>query len=189
VIDDQDACPRELGIRTALPETNGCPPPKDSDSDGIFDSEDACPTQAGQSNVDKTKHGCPVATLIEDRIVILERVEFDTGKATLRPESDRVLGAVLAVFKDNPDVKHVRVEGHTDNQGNKQRNLMLSKQRAAAVVKWLVDHGVDASRLASEGYGQTKPLSSNDTDEGRQNNRRVEFHIEDQSSPNSKAAK
>ncbi len=69
------------------------------------------------------------------------------------------------------------VEGHTDSRANDNFNLNLSRKRAAAVVKWLVDHGIDAARLTSQGFGETKPIDSNDTDEGRQNNRRVEFRI------------
>ncbi|MGC4069406.1 MAG: OmpA family protein [Polyangiaceae bacterium] len=189
VPDETDACPSEPGIHTALPATDGCPPPKDSDGDTIFDEVDACPNQAGPTNVDRAKNGCPVAAVVEDKIIILERVEFDIGKATLRPESDKVLSAVLAVLNEHPEITRVRVEGHTDNQGNAQRNLTLSKQRAAAVVKWLTDHHIEAKRLTSQGFGQTKPLQSNDTDLGRQNNRRVEFHIESSNSNPSSVTK
>jgi outer membrane protein OmpA-like peptidoglycan-associated protein len=189
VPDATDACPTDPGFHTALPATDGCPPPKDSDGDTIYDEVDACPKQVGPTNVDRTKNGCPVATVVEDKIIILERVEFDTGKATLRPESDKVLLAVLAVLNEHPEITRVRVEGHTDNQGNAARNLTLSKQRAAAVVKWLTDHHIDAKRLTFQGFGQTKPLESNDTDLGRQNNRRVEFHIESSNSNPSSVTK
>jgi outer membrane protein OmpA-like peptidoglycan-associated protein len=183
VYDETDACPMEPGIHTALPATDGCPPPKDSDGDTIFDEMDACPNQAGPTNADRARNGCPVASVVEDKIIILERVEFDVGQATLRPESDKVLGAVLTVLNEHPEITRLRVEGHTDNQGNAQRNLTLSRQRAAAVVKWLIERKVDAKRLTSQGFGQAKPLESNTTELGRQNNRRVEFHIEG-SNPN-----
>ncbi len=177
IVDELDACPDEKGVETADPKTNGCPPPKDSDGDGIVDPEDACPDLAGPPNEDPKKHGCPKAKVVGKKIEILERVEFDTNKATIRPESDGVLQAVLEVLTKYPNIKKVRVEGHTDNRGGAGYNLNLSRRRAAAVVKWLTDKGVDVARLTSQGVGQTKPTDSNDTAEGRQNNRRVEFNI------------
>jgi OmpA-OmpF porin, OOP family len=90
---------------------------------------------------------------------------------------------VLKVLTDHPDIKALRVEGHTDNQGAADFNKKLSEQRAASVVRWLVQHGVDASRLSSQGFGFERPIDSNDTPDGRKNNRRVEFHIGDISIP------
>ncbi len=177
VIDEDDACPDEAGVETADPKTNGCPPPKDTDGDGIIDPEDACPDLAGPPNEDPKKHGCPKAKIVGKKIEILERVEFDTNKATIRPESDGVLQAVLDILNKYPNIKKVRVVGHTDNRGGKGYNLNLSRRRAASVVKWLTDKGVDKARLTSQGHGPNKPIDTNDTAEGRQNNRRVEFNI------------
>ena len=116
--------------------------------------------------------------MLEDKqIVILERVEFDTGKATIRPESESLLQAVAEVLQEHPELLRVAVDGHTDNRGGAAYNRDLSRRRGAAVVKWLVDNGIDASRLESRGFGPDKPRDSNDTEEGRQNNRRVEFNI------------
>ncbi len=184
VIDDQDACPAIAGVATSDPKTNGCPPPpKDTDSDGIVDPEDACPDQPGEKSADPKKSGCPKAVVVKGEIKILERIEFDTGKATIRPESDPVLQAVLKVLKAHPEINQVRVEGHTDNRGVKGLNLTLSRNRAASVVKWLVDHGIESKRLTSQGFGQDKPIDTNDSDAGRQNNRRVEFHIVENHGP------
>lgn len=177
IFDEQDACPDEPGVASADPAKNGCPAPKDTDGDTILDDVDACPTEKGVASTDPKKHGCPKARLVGKNIEILERIEFDTGKATIRPESEGVLQAVLGVLKEYPSIKKLRVEGHTDNRGGKAFNLTLSKNRAAAVRQWLIDHGISADRLTSEGFGQTKPRDTNDTDEGRQNNRRVEFVI------------
>jgi outer membrane protein OmpA-like peptidoglycan-associated protein len=88
-----------------------------------------------------------------------------------------VLNAVLKILQDLPQITLVSVEGHTDNRGGKGYNKDLSKRRAASVVKWLTDKGIDKKRLTSAGFGQEKPIDTNDTDAGRQNNRRVEFHI------------
>jgi OmpA-OmpF porin, OOP family len=90
-----------------------------------------------------------------------------------------VLLGVLAVLNEHPEIKKVRVEGHTDSRGIPAKNKALSAARAASVVKWLVGHGIESARLASAGFGQELPVDTNDTDAGRQNNRRVEFHIEE----------
>ncbi|HEY6728358.1 MAG TPA: OmpA family protein, partial [Polyangiaceae bacterium] len=177
IVDDEDACPDEPGEPNDDPAKNGCPPPPDRDGDGILDADDACPDEPGPRSDVPGKNGCPRVIVKDKEIVILERVEFDTGRATIRPESDGILQAVADVLQAHPEIERVAVDGHTDNRGGALLNRNLSKGRAAAVVKWLVDHGIDASRLESRGFGPDKPRESNDTEEGRQNNRRVEFQI------------
>ncbi|MGO9839298.1 MAG: OmpA family protein [Polyangiaceae bacterium] len=177
VADADDACPDVAGVKTDDPKTNGCPPDPDRDKDGIPNDKDACPDTPGSPNPDPSKNGCPRAVVQQGQIKILDQVKFRTGSAVILPESDGILGAVLKILTDHPEIKQVSVEGHTDNRGGAQFNQTLSRKRAASVVKWLVSHGVDASRLSSMGYGQDRPIDSNATDEGRQNNRRVEFHI------------
>lgn len=181
IIDEQDACPTEAGVATDDPKTNGCPAPKDGDGDGILDKDDACPDKPGPTNTDAKLNGCPIAVVVNNTIVIMERVEFDNNKATLRPDSNRILEAVLAVLQAHKEIEHVTVEGHTDNHGAAPLNQKLSQNRALSVVKWLVEHGVDAKRLTGVGRGQTKPIDDNNTEEGRKNNRRVEFHIDNSS--------
>jgi OmpA-OmpF porin, OOP family len=183
ILDADDACPDEPGVASDEPSKHGCPLPKDRDGDGILDDDDACPDQAGPPSPDPKRHGCPKAQVVGTKIEILERVEFDTNKASIRPESDGVLNAVLDILKKYPNIKKVNVEGHTDNRGGAGHNLGLSKRRAAAVVKWLTDRGIDKERLASQGFGQTKPIDTNDTADGRQNNRRVEFNILEMDGP------
>jgi OOP family OmpA-OmpF porin len=156
---------------------NGCPTPQDRDNDGIADPRDACPDQPGESNDDPKKNGCPAVEVTNEQIVVQERIEFDTGKATLRAGSETILASVLKVIQAHPEIARISVEGHTDDRGSAQSNLELSKRRAATVVRWLVSHGVDNKRLVSDGFGQQKPVDGNDTDTGRQNNRRVEFRI------------
>jgi len=179
VPDAEDACPDEAGVAEPVDSTkNGCPLPKDRDGDGILDPDDACPDQAGVANPDDPKkHGCPKVIVERGEIRILERIEFDTGKATIRPESDAILEAVRAVLAEHPEIKKVEVQGHTDNKGAAYYNKTLSQQRAASVVKWLTSKGIEGSRLVPVGYGLEKPIDSNDTEEGRQNNRRVQFVI------------
>ncbi|MES1173902.1 MAG: OmpA family protein [Myxococcales bacterium] len=175
--DVEDACPNEAGVATSDPKTNGCPPPKDSDSDGVLDPEDACPNAAGPKTADPKTNGCPVARLEQNEIRILEPVKFANNSDRLLPESEPVLTSVMEVLKAHNEITKLEVRGHSDSRGNATANLDLSKRRAASVVKWLTSHGIAATRLASAGFGQTRPIDSNDTDEGRKNNRRVEFRI------------
>jgi outer membrane protein OmpA-like peptidoglycan-associated protein len=179
IIDRDDACVDVPGEPNEDRSKNGCPKPKDTDGDGIVDPEDVCPDRAGPASDDPAKHGCPRAQVEGERVIILDRIEFDTGKATIRLESEPILDAVRAVLDENPQIKKLRVEGHTDNKGGRVMNLGLSRRRAAAVVQWLVEHGIGAERLTSQGVGPDRPVDDNNTDEGRQNNRRVEFHIVD----------
>jgi outer membrane protein OmpA-like peptidoglycan-associated protein len=179
VMDGEDACPREPGIASNNEDMNGCPPPTDSDGDGIADQNDACPDQAGPVSSDPEQNGCARARVSGKQIVILDRIEFETDKATIRPESDPILRAVLEVLNEQPDIQRLRVEGHTDNRGSVRYNIGLSKRRARAVVDWLVDRGIDRSRLVAEGVGPNRPIANNNSEEGRQLNRRVEFHIVD----------
>jgi OmpA-OmpF porin, OOP family len=177
VLDDDDACVDVPGARSSDLTKNGCPEPKDRDKDGVVDESDACPDDAGKPNDDPKKNGCPEVVVKGDQIVVLGRIEFATRKDQIRSESEPILDGVLRVMQANPDITKLSVEGHTDNRGGKDFNQGLSKRRAAAVVKWLVAHGVDKQILSSAGFGQDRPMTSNDTDEGRQTNRRVEFHI------------
>jgi OmpA-OmpF porin, OOP family len=101
-------------------------------------------------------------------------IHFDTGKATILPDSENILGEIVKLLQQNEDLK-LLVEGHTDNQGNAAANQALSEKRAQAVVAWLTAHGIPAPRLSAKGFGQTKPLTDNGTEEGRAKNRRVEL--------------
>jgi OOP family OmpA-OmpF porin len=177
ILDDEDACPDEPGEPNDDPQKNGCPPPKDRDGDTILDDEDACPDEPGKPNADPKKNGCPLAKVEERKITILERVEFETDSAKLLPESDSVLNAVLTVLQDHPEITKLSIEGHTDNRGSVAHNLRLSKRRAASVLDWLTSRGIDEGRVQSQGFGLARPIDTNATEEGRQNNRRVEFRI------------
>jgi OOP family OmpA-OmpF porin len=101
-------------------------------------------------------------------------INFDTGKSTIKPESEQVLSEIAKLLTNNPDWK-LGVEGHTDNVGSKAANQMLSQQRAAAVVAWLVSHGIDKARLSAQGVGDARPVADNSSEEGRAKNRRVEL--------------
>lgn len=181
VLDADDACVDVPGVHTDDPKTNGCPPDPDRDKDTVPNEQDACPDTPGKPDPDPKKNGCPMAFVQAGQIRILEQVKFVTNSAAIvkGKDSEPVLEAVLGVLNDHVEIKHLRVEGHTDDQGKAAYNKTLSKKRAESVVAWLVSHGIDKSRLSAEGYGMERPISSNSTPEGRRDNRRVEFHIDD----------
>lgn len=171
VMDSEDRCPDVKGPR----ELEGCP---DADGDGIPDIDDKCPKEPGPVQND----GCPVgeAPIVEietERLSLKDMINFDTGKATIRPESRRILDEIAAVLKAHPELRRIRVEGHTDNVGGQAYNLDLSERRARSVVEALATRGVARDRLSPAGYGFGKPIASNATAFGRAKNRRVEFTI------------
>lgn len=106
--------------------------------------------------------------------IVTHGILFDTGSDKIKPESLPTLKKILAILEASPDLKF-SIEGHTDNQGTNEINQPLSEKRAKAVQSWLISKGISADRLLSKGWGDTKPLTANDTPEGRANNRRVEF--------------
>lgn len=128
--------------------------------------EDGCPDK-GDSKV----------RLTGNRIEILEKVYFDTGKAVIKKRSYGILRQVASLMKANPDIKLMRVEGHTDSRGRDSKNLTLSQRRATSVKEFLVEQGVEAERLSARGYGESHPIADNNSRKGRAENRRVEFHI------------
>jgi outer membrane protein OmpA-like peptidoglycan-associated protein len=186
VADASDACPSVPGSASEDPLMNGCPElPTDTDGDAIPDTHDACPRTPGPANAERRLHGCPPpppkpppkAELVAQAIVISEQVQFETGTAALKIESDAVLGQVARVLGEHAEIELVEVQGHTDDTGTPEYNQRLSNDRAQAVVERLVAHGVAASRLTAKGYGQERPIADNATEEGRAKNRRVEFRV------------
>ena len=182
VLDELDACPNEYGVKTTDPKTNGCalvtPGDPDRDQDGIANAQDACPDVAGKANADPKKNGCPNAFVRGKQIRLVEQVKFKAASADILKESDELLEAVKTILETHPEIAKLRIEGHTDNRGAAKANQVLSLARATSVRKWLVAHGIAESRLTSFGFGADRPMESNDTEEGRTLNRRVELHIE-----------
>lgn len=173
--DDKDQCPEEPEDKDDYEDEDGCPD-NDNDSDSFLDADDACPNEPETKN-NFSEDGCPDRIQIEgSRITTFESVYFGTNSDNILSRSHPMLRDLAEFMKANPNVR-VRVEGHTDNQGNPDGNLDLSKRRAAAVKVFLVEEGVKPSQLESEGYGETRPIESNETPAGRSKNRRVEFHI------------
>lgn len=145
--------------------------PKDSDGDGVIDPNDKCPgTPAG---VKVNAEGCPEvgATLMS-----LQGVNFDTDSAKLKAESTTILDQAVEVLNQQAGVS-VRVEGHTDSRGSDAYNQTLSEKRAKSVLDYLVSKGVDASRLTSAGFGESKPVAANDSAANMAKNRRVDLVV------------
>jgi OmpA-OmpF porin, OOP family len=180
--DESDKCPDQPEDKDGIDDLDGCPE-DDFDQDGIPDATDACPREPGQPSPDPKKNGCPqFIRHIEGstEIQILKKVEFATGSAQLLPSSYPILDEVVKLLKTNADIQRIAVEGHTNSRGAKDMNMRLSQARAESVMRYLAGKGITAARLEAHGYGPEKPIDTNDTDEGRQRNRRVEFHIKSQ---------
>lgn len=172
LVDLDDECPDESGPA----ETNGCP---DRDEDLVSDVEDGCPDDAGPLD-ERTdlKDGCPKnAYVTAGAIRILQRVEFQTNSARIRAQSFGILEEVSSLMLRHPEIRSIEVQGHTDNVGRAEYNLKLSDRRAKSVRDFLIGTGVEGERLSPKGFGQEVPLDTNRTDNGRKNNRRVEFSI------------
>ena len=169
VTDADDKCPNQAG-----PAANGGCPWPDTDGDGVLDKDDQCPDVKGTV----ANKGCPEVseevqkTLNEYAKTIL----FDTGKSSIKAQSEAVLADIVKILNEYPNAKFT-VEGHTDSTGSDELNQRLSDARANAVKDYLTSHGVDAFRLSSMGYGETKPIDTNNTAKGRANNRRVEINL------------
>jgi outer membrane protein OmpA-like peptidoglycan-associated protein len=170
VLDDADQC-KDTPAGDKVDE-KGCSLPKDKDGDGVTDDKDRCPSTPAGVKVDA--EGCQVLFEQARKPLILEGVNFATGKAELTPESQAILDGVAESLVAHEEIK-VQVGGHTDNTGSAAVNKRLSAARAEAVRQYLISKGVAADRLTARGYGPSKPIASNRTAEGRSQNRRVEL--------------
>jgi OmpA-OmpF porin, OOP family len=159
VADKDDACPDKRGDSAH----KGCP---DTDGDGIYDDTDRCPEKPGVIAM----NGCP-----ENKIAI-QQVQFETGKAVILKKSYKVLNDVVSMMNENKDYQ-LKISGHTDNAAEEKVNQDLSERRAKSCYNYFVSKGIAAGRMTSAGFGESKPLSDNKTNAGREQNRRVEFEL------------
>ncbi len=169
--DDVDNCPMEKGPI----DNGGCPDP-DSDGDTVVDRLDNCPNVAGSVDFQGCKEPQKVR-LTAEKIEILEKVFFDSGKEKIQSRSFDLLDSVAKILVSHKEIKKIRIEGHTDDRGAARYNKQLSQRRAEAVLKYLGEKGVNAQRLEALGHGEEKPISANSSRKGRAANRRVEFNI------------
>ena len=180
VPDSEDQCPNEAPGKYPDAQRKGCPMP-DADQDGIPDAMDACPNVKGIADAnDPKQNGCPKIELKRGGTTELRMVNFEFNKAILLEESKPVLDVVAKLLKDHPEFRKIVIEGHASDEGTKEWNLRLSKHRAQAVMEYLIKQGVKRGRLDYVGYGDTRPLVDEKTEEARAKNRRVEVHILDE---------
>jgi len=172
VPDYLDECPDTPEKAIGFVDAKGCE--LDSDGDGVPDYKDECPLVPGI----KENKGCPelkreVRQLLQKA---MQGIEFETGKATIKSKSYPLLDQIANIFIENSNYI-IEVQGHTDNTGKAELNKTLSDKRANAVMNYMINKGVDASRMTAVGYGPDQPIADNKTKAGRQKNRRVEFKI------------
>ena len=194
VPDGQDDCPDQFGSTTArgcpdsdgdgvrnsidkCPSTfgpavyDGCP---DTDGDGIHDGRDRCPNTAGPVST----NGCPEISKADKETleIAMRAVQFDTGRSTLKSESFGILKQIADIMRRYQDY-NLMISGHTDNTGSATANQKLSERRAKACYEYLTTQGIDSGRLNFAGYGESRPISDNNSLRGRGLNRRVEFNL------------
>ncbi|MDB4954984.1 MAG: OmpA/MotB domain protein [Myxococcales bacterium] len=173
--DKDDECRNEPEDEDGYQDQDGCPDP-DNDDDGIPDAQDECPELKG----DRAHDGCPGKTYVKienGKIYIFGKVQFATGSDRIDGRSTQLLDQIGQALVANPQARHIRVEGHTDNVGEPRVNQKLSEERAASVREALIKRGVAADRLSTRGLGETRPIAPNKAPAGRAKNRRVEFII------------
>ncbi|MCB9751824.1 MAG: OmpA family protein [Myxococcales bacterium] len=178
--DEVDECPTEPGIAPV-----GCPV-RDADNDGFPDEKDTCPMKPETRNGFEDGDGCPdeIPEKLKKSIGVLEGITFEFNSEKIRRSSRPTLDEAAESLKEFPMVR-VRIEGHTDNVGDPAYNLELSKKRAAEVKNYLVEKGVPEAQLETEGFGDTKPRETEDTDAARAKNRRIEFVLITEGAPSS----
>jgi len=171
VVNKDDKCPNVAG-----PAANGGCPWPDTDGDGVLDKDDNCKNEVGPAS----NGGCPepVITEVAEKKMgeFAKTILFNSSRSSFKSGSADKLDGIVGIMKEFSKATFI-IEGHTDSTGSVSLNEKLSAKRAAAVKDYLVQNGIDASRLESKGYGETNPIDSNKTRAGRANNRRVEIKV------------
>jgi outer membrane protein OmpA-like peptidoglycan-associated protein len=179
IIDVRDKCPLEPEDHDQFQDQDGCPDP-DNDQDQIPDITDRCPIDPENRNGFEDTDGCPDRQLVTvscEKINFQGKIYFATAKAVIQRRSFPLLNEIAKMLASHPEIKRIRVEGHTDNRGSDAYNFRLSDARAASVLGFLAQKGISERRLMSKGFGESKPIASNRTRSGRAENRRVAFII------------
>ncbi|HFE44573.1 MAG TPA: OmpA family protein [Nannocystis exedens] len=171
-LDSDDACPDTPGV-----PPDGCPIP-DTDGDGFLDPVDKCITEPETRNGFEDDDGCPdeVPEIVRQFDGVIRGIYFDLNKDTIKPKSMPVLDRAVDVLKEFPSI-NIEISGHTDSTGTREYNLDLSNRRAGSVKNYLVEHGIEDSRIKVRGAGPDEPIDTNKSAAGRAKNRRIEFEI------------
>jgi OmpA-OmpF porin, OOP family len=182
--DVDEKCPNEPEDFDGFEDEDGCPDP-DNDGDGIPDELDQCPNDPEDFDGDRDEDGCPdLAAKVDPCAIKLDdKIMFDFGKSSIDSvkfgdKNRQLLDEVYQILKTNPDIT-IEIGGHTDSKGSDKSNQKLSQRRVESVREYLVGKGVDPKKLTAKGYGESVPVDTNRTAEGRENNRRVEFNRTD----------
>jgi OmpA-OmpF porin, OOP family len=179
ILDVDDECPNEPEDMDGWEDEDGCPDP-DNDGDRIPDVDDMCPNEPETYNGKDDEDGCPDqgdVVLTDTDIKILKKVYFEYDSAVIKEVSYDILDAVAATVVNNPQIELVEVQGHADERGDDDYNLKLTTDRAASVVKYLVNKGVKPKKLRSMGYGEYCPVDPGHNEAAWEQNRRVEFKV------------
>ncbi len=177
--DTEDMCPLVAEDKDGFNDTDGCPD-EDNDRDGILDPHDLCLNEPENMNGYADGDGCPdedQVRVVGNKIVLDEKVHFAVNMDVIRRVSHPLLGRVAKLISEHPDYAHIEVQGHTDKNGDAERNRALSERRAKAVMEFLIASGISASRLSYHGYGEEYPMIDRDDEWALFMNRRVEFKI------------
>jgi len=174
ISDPRDRCPNAAEDLDAFQDEDGCPD-ADNDKDGVVDKDDACPLMAGAA----TSQGCNSQSyrgivLTDDRVEVNPPLAFPSGSATLDTAQQKVLAELARLLRDRPSLT-LAIEAYTDSRGEDAANFTLTQLQADTIRELLVQYGTEGTRLTAKGYGETRPLESNRTSQGRAVNRRVEF--------------
>jgi len=180
--DVKDKCPNLAEDRDGFQDEDGCPD-YDNDGDAIPDSVDQCPDQAETVNGYRDEDGCPDRApekpkrrLEVGMRLVFPNITFRSGSAELTAQAKAVLDSIYNVLAEYPEIR-IEIRGYTDNVGSAAKNLILSQRRARAVKRYLVQKGIDPSRMVAVGLGEDHPIADNRTPEGRAKNRRIEFVV------------
>ncbi len=168
--DDVDKCPTQAEDKDGFQDEDGCPDP-DNDNDGIPDVADKCPNEPETKNGYQDEDGCPDQVIRE-----LAGIGFELDSAKIDEQSAPILEKAVDILKANPSLA-VEISGHTSAEGNRDRNEKLSLARAEAVKAYLVKRGIAATRILTVGHGSDVPVADNGSEDGRRQNRRIEFRV------------
>jgi large repetitive protein len=184
ILDVDDKCPNEPEDKDRWQDEDGCPDP-DNDEDELLDDDDECPNDPETKNGFEDEDGCPddpnkkVIVVTREKIDINDKIYFAYDSDRILPRSYELLDQVAAIILEHTEIPGIFIEGHTDADGSDEYNRDLSDRRAKSVRAYLVDKGVPAERLQAKGFGESQPIADNATEEGKAQNRRVEFKIVD----------
>ena len=179
IADIKSRCPLEPEDLDGFQDDDGCLDP-DNDADGIADAQDACPNRAEVINGIDDQDGCPdqgVIQMIDDRIVLDERVLFDFSRARVKRVARPIVEAIAGLVRQHAEWRRMRIEGHTDIRGSDEFNMWLSTRRAHNVRKALIEHGIDGELLEAVGFGRSQLTDTGRYPDAHQRNRRVEFVV------------